>query len=79
LNALRNAKVFDGLDREIDEFLKEFDSFQEKSLNALRNSIVFDYLDREINEFLKEFDVFPETIEFPTDFIDFLIQTIENF
>lgn len=61
MNALRNAIVSPGSDREIDEFLKECNSCQEKSLNALRNSNVFDGSDREVNEFFKEFDIFWES------------------
>ena len=55
-NALRNSKVFDGLDREIDEFLKDFRFFWETLLNALRNSNDFGGSDRQIEEFLRNFD-----------------------
>ena len=58
LNASRNYNVFHGLDREINEFLRDSNSFREEPLNALRTSKVSNALDPEINELLKEFRSF---------------------
>ena len=49
---------FADLDRENNEFLKEFNRFRPKTLNSLRNSMEFADLDRENTEFLQEFNRF---------------------